>query len=201
MYYNVYCCLEQLLSRHQHPLTVLKSICLVHYCFTVVPMLCPPLPSFTELTCSLCCAALSWTHGTVLHIIINSTYSNLIFKIQKRIVRIIMKARNKDSCHPLFRQLNILPLYSQYIFSAIHGINTRQGSHLHFPTNKLAKVQKGVYYSGIRIYNNLPLSIRNLQNDIIRFKQALKRFLLTGSFYSLNEYYEWNTRGDLDSYK
>jgi hypothetical protein len=62
-------------------------------------------------------------------------------------------------------------------------------------------MQKGVYYSGIRIYNNLPQNIRNLQNDIIKFKQALKMFLLTGSFYSLNEYYELNTRGDLDSYK
>jgi hypothetical protein len=51
------------------------------------------------------------------------------------------------------------------------------------------------------IYKGIPQSIRNLQSDIIKFKQALKRFLLTGSFYSLNEYYEWNTRGDLDSYK
>jgi hypothetical protein len=71
----------------------------------------------------------------------NSTYSNIIFKIQKRIVRISMKARNRESCHPLFRQLNILPLYSHYIFSLllfvvknlgifsfnsdVHSINTR----------------------------------------------------------------------------
>jgi hypothetical protein len=33
------------------------------------------------------------------------------------------------------------------------------------------------------------------------FKQALKKFLLLGSFYSLNEYYEWNKRDDLGSYK
>jgi hypothetical protein len=44
----------------------------------------------------------------------NSTHSDLIFKIKKRTVRIIMKARNKDSCRPLFRLLNILPFYSQY---------------------------------------------------------------------------------------
>jgi hypothetical protein len=129
----------------------------------------------------------------------------------------IIKARSKDSCHPLFRQLNILPLYSQYIFSlsmfvvknldilkfnsAICSINTGQGSDLHFPSNKLAIVQKGVYYSGIRIFNDLPHDIRNLFNDITKFKQALKKFLLAGSFYSLKEYYEWNTRGDLGSYK
>jgi hypothetical protein len=128
-----------------------------------------------------------------------------------------MKARNKDSCCPLFRQLNILPLYTQYIFSisifvvknldtfksnsAIHGVNARQGPDLHFPSNKLVKVQKGVYYSGIKMFNNLPYGIKNLSIDVIKFKLALKMFLLAGTFYSLNEYYEWNTRGDLGSYK
>jgi hypothetical protein len=84
---------------------------------------------------------------------------------------------------------------------AIHGINTRQGSDLHVPSNKLVKVQKGVYYSGIKIFNNLPYGIRNLTSDVIKFKLALKRFLLASSFYSLNEYYEWNIRGDLGFYK
>jgi hypothetical protein len=39
-----------------------------------------------------------------------------------------------------------------------------------------------------------------LSSDVINFKQALKKFLLLGSFYSLNEYYEWNVRDDLGSY-
>jgi hypothetical protein len=47
----------------------------------------------------------------------NSIHSDQIFKIEKRIVRIIMKVGNRDSCHPLFKALNILPFYSQYIFS------------------------------------------------------------------------------------
>jgi hypothetical protein len=69
------------------------------------------------------------------------------------LVRTIMKARNKDSCRPLFRLLNILPFYSQYILSIsifvvknmdifllnldIHSIHTRQGLELHHPTCKL----------------------------------------------------------------
>jgi hypothetical protein len=61
-------------------------------------------------------------------------------------------------------------------------------------------VQKGVNYSRIRISNNLPQSIRDLSRDV-NFKQALKKFLLLGSFYSLNEYYEWNKRDNLGSYK
>jgi hypothetical protein len=62
-------------------------------------------------------------------------------------------------------------------------------------------VQKGVNYSGIRIFSNLSQNIRDLLSDVINFKQALKTFPLLGSFYSLNEYYEWNKRDDLGSYK
>jgi hypothetical protein len=62
-------------------------------------------------------------------------------------------------------------------------------------------VQKGANYSGVRLFKNLPQSIRNLSGVVTNFKQALKKFLLLGSFYSLNEYYEWNKRDDLGSYK
>jgi hypothetical protein len=93
----------------------------------------------------------AYVHSIMSHGVIfrgNWTQSTLIFKIQKQTVRIIMKGRNKDSCCPLFRQLNILPLHSQYILSlsmlmdknlnihkfnsAKHSINTRQRSHLYF---------------------------------------------------------------------
>jgi len=47
----------------------------------------------------------------------NSAYSSNIFWIQKRIIRIIMNARNRDSCHQLFKKLKILPPKSQNIFS------------------------------------------------------------------------------------
>jgi hypothetical protein len=57
------------------------------------------------------------------------------------------------------------------------------------------------YYSGIKIFNNLPYGIRNLSSVVLTFKLALKRFLLSGSFYSLNEYYKWNNKGDLGFYK
>jgi len=43
----------------------------------------------------------------------NSAYSSNIFKIQKRIIRIIKNARNRDSCLKLFKTLKILPLKSQ----------------------------------------------------------------------------------------
>jgi len=46
----------------------------------------------------------------------NSSYSDDIFKIQKRIIRIIMNSSRNDSCRQLFKDLNILPIRSQYIY-------------------------------------------------------------------------------------
>jgi hypothetical protein len=119
--------------------------------------------------------------------------------------------------HSLFRSLNILPFYSQYILSIsifvvknmdifisnsdIHSIHTRQGLDLHYPAYKLTKVLKGVSFTGIRIFNNLPYSKKILSNDVTTFKYSLTKFLLVGSFYSLGEYFEWKTRDDLNSYK
>jgi len=49
----------------------------------------------------------------------NSSHSDTIFKLQKRAIRIIMGVSNNVSCRELFKKLNILPLYSQYIFSLL----------------------------------------------------------------------------------
>jgi len=48
-----------------------------------------------------------------------STNSKIMFKIQKRIVRIITNSGNKDYCRDLFKKLQILSLQSQYIFSLL----------------------------------------------------------------------------------
>jgi len=40
--------------------------------------------------------------------------------------------------------------------SEMHGINTRQNSNLYQPQANLTLYQKGVYYSGVKIFNNLP---------------------------------------------
>ena len=46
----------------------------------------------------------------------NQPYSEKTFKIQKRVIRIITNSRMRYSCRELFQRLDILPLYSQYIF-------------------------------------------------------------------------------------
>ena len=105
----------------------------------------------------------------------NSHHSNSIFKIQKTIRRIITNAGSCDSCHQLYKQLQILSLTSQCIFSLlvfinkkrglflsnseIHDMNTRFNYNLHLSSIDLTLVQKGVLYSGSKIYNHLPLNI------------------------------------------
>jgi hypothetical protein len=112
----------------------------------------------------------------------------------------------RDSCRQLRKQLQILPLPSQYFFSMlvfvnknrgpflsnseIHDINTRYNYNLHLPSTNFTLVQKGVLYSGSRIYNHLPLNIKILSNDVKRFKSALKSYLIEHTFYSLDEYYQ-----------
>jgi len=46
----------------------------------------------------------------------NSHLNGSIFKVQKRIIRIITNAGKRDSCHQLYKQLQILPIPSQCIF-------------------------------------------------------------------------------------
>jgi hypothetical protein len=73
--------------------------------------------------------------------------------------------------------------------SEVHNIGTRQNDNLFPPSTSFTKVQKGAYYSGIKIYNHLPRELKQLSNDQKSFELALKRFLYANSFYTLNEYF------------
>jgi len=114
--------------------------------------------------------------------------------IHKRIVRIIMKAKARDSCWAVFSKLGIFTLYSQYIFSILmivvkhkdiftfnvelHKINTHHKLDLHVPSVNLTKFQKGVYYSVITLFNFLPLGIKTVAHNTNKFKHELKKFLI-----------------------
>jgi hypothetical protein len=62
-------------------------------------------------------------------------------------------------------------------------------SILYVPAANLTLYRKGVYYSGIKIYNHLSTTIKNLSDDKNKFQIALKKFLSNNSFYSLEEYF------------
>jgi hypothetical protein len=52
---------------------------------------------------------------------------------------------------------------------------------------------------GLKFFNHLPQSIKNLSRNVKKFKLALKKFLLLGSFYTFDEYVylDWNSLSDL----
>jgi hypothetical protein len=56
------------------------------------------------------------------------------------------------------------------------------------PQANLTIYQKGVHYAGIKIFNKLPIEIKNTCNNLKKFKVALRHFLNTHSFYTVDEY-------------
>jgi hypothetical protein len=110
----------------------------------------------------------------------------------------------RNSCRSLFKRLEILALPCEYIFSlmnfivnnqghfqtnsAIHSVNTRNKNQLRRPIANLSCFQKSAYYAGIKIFNGLPSNLTSLVNKKTQFKVALKRYLITHSFYSVDEF-------------
>jgi len=151
----------------------------------------------------------SYVHSVISYGIVfwgNSHPSNSNLKIQKRIIRVITNTGSHDSCHQLFKQLQILSLPSQYIFSLlvsvnknrglfqsnseIHDLNTRFNHNLHLPSTNSTLLHKAVLYTRSKIYNHLPSNIKVLSNDTKLFKSTLKSYLTEHTFYNLDEFYQ-----------
>ena len=150
----------------------------------------------------------SYSHSLITYGIIfwgNSSHSIHVFRLQKRVIRIITGSRPRDSCRQLFQKLGILPLISQYILSLllfivknkalfqlnseVHSINTRYKSNLHRPLVNLTTYKKWTYYVGIKIFNNFPTDINILPHNINQFRLVVSDFHHLSSFYALEEYF------------
>jgi hypothetical protein len=143
----------------------------------------------------------------------NSTNVNKLFILQKKTVRILSNIGVRESCRAAFKNLEIMKLHSQFIFSLIifkvennhlftpnteiHRYSTRNTSSLHLPTINLSKYYKGPYISGIKAFNRLPRLLKLFVSDAKCFRKSLKRFLYHHSFYSVEEYYEHNEDKDM----
>jgi hypothetical protein len=92
----------------------------------------------------------------------NSSYTMKLFRIQKKIIRIMIELKNRESCRESFKEMKILSSCSQYIYSMrlyilnnihlfirnteVHYIVTRKKVNPFVPSASFAEVQKGVYY-------------------------------------------------------
>jgi hypothetical protein len=127
---------------------------------------------------------------------------------QKRVVRLMIGYGSRTSCRDLFRQLEILPLKSQYTFSILlfvvknrnlfitnydrHDVQTRHSDNLYPPISSLTLYQNGVYYTGINIFNKLSPELKELVQMPEIFKSSLRRYLVLHCFYKLEEFYFMN---------
>jgi hypothetical protein len=84
----------------------------------------------------------------------NSTNSDRVFKLQKKVIRIMSGMGPRDSCRDLFRKLQVLPLSCEYILSLMlfvidnqtklclgsdfHGWNTRNREQIYLPNANLS---------------------------------------------------------------
>ena len=72
--------------------------------------------------------------------------------------------------------------------SSVHGMNTRKQNKLHIPSVRLFSIQRGVYYSTVKIFNQLPQNIFKYCNNIHTFKTLLRDFLVKSAFYFIEKF-------------
>lgn len=135
----------------------------------------------------------------------NSTNAKKIFVMQKKALRIVCQKKSRDSCRPLFKNLRVLTLSSQYIYSvlvflsdnfqifqlnsSVHPYSTRTQNNIHCPANNLSLYQSGTYYSAIKLFNKLPHEVKDLcTSNKPQFKRILKNYLLKNAFYTVDEF-------------
>jgi hypothetical protein len=99
-----------------------------------------------------------------------------VFILQKKIIRIITNTRPRASCREVFGKMEIITVYSQYMYSLllftinnrylfntnneIHKYKTRVSCNLHLPAVNLTQFHKGAYI----IYQGLKCSITFLNH-------------------------------------
>jgi len=125
-----------------------------------------------------------------------------IFQLQKKVIRLITGTHKCTSCRPIFRKFKILTLTSLYILemlcflkkykgdmkhnSEIHGHNTRRKQDLQQCNTTL--YQKSVMNMGTKLYNKLPIQIKQL-DTYKGFKKEVKKFLVHNAVYKIEEFY------------
>jgi hypothetical protein len=67
-------------------------------------------------------------------------------------------------------------------------MNTRQQNKLHIPSVRLSSIQRGVYYSSVKIFDHLPQNIFKYYYNTHIFKTLLRDYPVKNAFYSIEEF-------------
>lgn len=131
-----------------------------------------------------------------------SSKSEQIFKLQKRIVKIIKQVSIRTNSKYIFKELEILPLPCIHILETVcyihnnrntfetnsnyHDHNTRTSDKIHLNCHRLTKTLNSLSHRGTILYNHLPQCIKTLSNK--KFKKEVKFILLTHMPMNIGEY-------------
>lgn len=141
-------------------------------------------------------------YGNVVWANAYQTHLEKIYKLQKKLVRIITFKEYNHSSNPSFDNLKILnvyqvnyytiailmkkfsnnqlPISSKNIFRTneeVHNHNTRSNKKLHKPCVKTNLRKLSISFKGVDVYNSLPSDLKNIQY-ISTFKRKLKNYIL-----------------------
>ena len=131
-----------------------------------------------------------------------STDFGKLFIAQKAIIRTLTHSSRRTSCRQLFRKLNILTLPSIYILEILitvyrnpqlfnkylpaHNYSTRHNKLFQFPIHSFKKFESSPLYMGLKIYNKIPTSFKNLSEK--NFYSSIKEILIKKAYYSIEEF-------------
>jgi hypothetical protein len=103
-----------------------------------------------------------------------------IFRLQKKVIRIISNVSGNTSCRNLFKYLKILPLPCLYIREVVymkkfnwkqakqnkdvHNHNTRHKSDFHTQYCRTTLYKSNYEYAGINCLTNYPIRLRGLKS-------------------------------------
>ena len=72
---------------------------------------------------------------------------------------------------------------------SVHGMNTRQQNKLHITLVRLSSMQRGIYYSSVKIFNQLPQNIFKFHNSVRIFKTLLRYYFVKNYLFRSGIYF------------
>lgn len=126
-----------------------------------------------------------------------------VFKLQKKAIRIIARAKSDTHCKPLFRAFHIMSLPSLFVFvnlmfvkqninnfqtaDNVHSHVTRGAKNLRLPFFSTNKLTNGPNYWALKFFNTLPSDIKLLPEKI--FKRTIKTKLMDACLYDFKDFF------------
>lgn len=126
-----------------------------------------------------------------------------VLKMQKRAIRVLTKAKFRESCRIHFKNLKILTSVSVYILEVLKYVRsnlseyTVRGTHnnrsvrnqmtLDSISHRLNMSEKLPKLMGQKLYNKLPLQIKTIDQEN-NFINQVKKLLLDKTLYSIKEF-------------